>query len=51
MSGKEGKREFVEPQLIKCEEQLDKVTIAIYSDQTDSNNCNWLERLFNLAGC
>jgi hypothetical protein len=49
--GEETKREFVEPQLIKCEEPLDKVTIAIYGGQTDSNSCNWFEKLFNLSGC
>ncbi len=51
MSDKEGKREFVEPRLIKCEEPLDKVTIAIYGGQTDSNHCNWFESLFNLGRC
>jgi hypothetical protein len=27
MSEKDGKREFVAPQLVKCEEPLDKVTL------------------------
>jgi hypothetical protein len=49
---KEGKREFVEPRLIKYEEPLDKITVSIYGgSQTDSNDCNWFEKLFNLDGC
>lgn len=51
MTEKEEKKEFVEPRLIKYEEPLDKVTIATYGDHTDSNDCNWFERLFNLNGC
>jgi hypothetical protein len=51
VSGKEEKRAFVESRLIKCEQPLDKVTIAVYGNQTDSNDCNWFDRLFNLGRC
>ena len=49
----ERKKEFMEPELIKCDEPLDKITIAVYSSdsQTDSNSCNWFEKLFDLNGC
>ena len=51
MSDEKEKRAFVEPRLIKYEQPLDKVTIAVYGNQTDSNDCNWFDRLFNLGRC
>ena len=42
MSEKEGRKEFVEPELIKCEEPLDEVTMVdcIIGTPNGTPNCN-----------
>jgi hypothetical protein len=57
------RKQFAEPELIKCKEPLDRVTMATYggggssgggsasSSSSNSSSCNWFEDIFGLDGC
>ncbi|HSE84432.1 MAG TPA: hypothetical protein VLB01_07790 [Thermodesulfobacteriota bacterium] len=53
-----GRKQFAEPELIKCKEPLDRVTMQVYSggstsssSSSDSKNCNFFEDIFGIDGC